>query len=188
MRGAPRRRTTQRDGRNDFVRNAELLQEVIKSKKRLGENPALKASAMTPRLAQMLVMMVNRYAMLPNWYGYSYNDEMKGDALVNLCNKWHKFDETKYSNPFAYYTTIIYTCFLGGHAREKKVQMIRDNLLEHYGMSPSMTRQIENEMKTKQADLEETIAIGVRDAEEPDEEPAAATPAEAEAPKAAPAP
>jgi hypothetical protein len=129
-----------------FVSNAELLQEVIKSKGRLRENPALMASAMTARLAEMLMLMVEKYSTKHNFSGYSYLDEMKGDALSNLCNKWHKFDEVNYTNPFAYYTQIIHTCFLGSLGKEKKVQKIRDRILVSHGRTPSMGAQVDADL------------------------------------------
>lgn len=134
----------------DFINNEQLLKEIVESKKRLEKKPSLGQAAITPRLAQMLVMMVEKYATNGSWAGYSYIDEFKGDAVLNLYQKWHKFDEKNYDNPFAFYTQIIYHCFLGGLGREKKQQKIKDRMLETSGKLPSLNRQMEHESEVRE--------------------------------------
>lgn len=143
--------TRRRDPSKDFVNNASLMEEVIKSKARLADDPELKAQAMTPKLAKMLILMVERYSSKPSFVGYTWKEEFKGDAMVNLCNKWQKFDENKSTNAFAYYTQIIHNCFLWTIGKEKKQSTVRDNILESKGMSPSYSRQLDNEESYKRS-------------------------------------
>lgn len=95
----------------------------------------------THRLASMFMMLTERYATKGNWRGYSYIDEMKNTANVQLSWGGLQFDESKSSNPFAFYTTIITNAFRGILLIEKKNQNIRDDLLEIHGLNPSWTRQ-----------------------------------------------
>jgi DNA-directed RNA polymerase specialized sigma24 family protein len=134
-----------------FVDNSELLLEIAKSKQRLKENPSLAQSAITRRLMDMLILMVDRYATKPNWAGYSYIDDMKSDAVLDLYQKWHRFDETRFDNPFAYYTQIMYHCFIGSQGKEKRQREIRDRQLERLGRLPSYTRQLEHEQEMRDA-------------------------------------
>lgn len=76
----------------------------------------------------------------------SYNDEMCASALTQLSRVGLQFDESKSQNPFAFYTTTITHVFTRTLNLEKRNQSIRDDLLIHYGMSPSHTRQVENEL------------------------------------------
>ena len=78
--------------------------------------------------------------------GNTYRDEMCGLALAHLAQVGLQFDESKSSNPFAFFTTTIGHCFTRTLNLEKKNQSIRDDLLINMGMSPSYTRQIENEL------------------------------------------
>lgn len=135
----------QRNTSRDFVNNAMLLEEIIKSKARLAEDPGMKLDAMTKELTRMLNIMVFRYSNKPSFIGYSYKDEMCADALLNLCAKWDKFDENRFTNAFAYYTTLIHNCFLGTLAKEKKQARIRDAILESRGMTPSFGRQMDTD-------------------------------------------
>jgi hypothetical protein len=100
----------------------------------------------TDRMGRMYMMLVDRYARRANWRGYSYICEMKAQALMQLAQSGLQFDESKSSNPFAFYTTTITHCFTRVFNVEKKNQNIRDDLLIAMGAAPSYTRQIENEM------------------------------------------
>jgi hypothetical protein len=101
---------------------------------------------MSERLGMMFMMLVDKYSSRSNWRGYTYRDEMRGLALAHLAQVGLQFDESKSNNPFAFFTTTITHCFTRTLNIEKKNQAIRDDLLIHMGMSPSYTRQIENEM------------------------------------------
>lgn len=98
------------------------------------------------RMGRMYQMLVERYSRRGNWRGYSYIDEMKSLALMQLCQVGLQFDESKSSNPFAFYTTTITNCFTRVFNLEKKNQNIRDDLLISMGAAPSYTRQIESEL------------------------------------------
>ena len=96
---------------------------------------------MTRKLAQMFIKLCERYATRSNWRGYTYNEEMRGQALLQLSQIGLQFDESKSQNPFAYYTAAITNSFTRILNIEKKMQNIRDDILEMNGLTPSWTRQ-----------------------------------------------
>jgi len=95
----------------------------------------------TDELAKMYMKLCDRYGTRSNWRGYTYNDEMRGAALIQLIQVGLKFNELKSNNPFAYYTAIVTNSFTRVLLNEKKMQNIRDDILEENGLSPSWTRQ-----------------------------------------------
>ena len=97
--------------------------------------------AVTRTLATMYMKLCERYATRSNWRGYTYNEEMRGAALVQLSQIGLRFDESKSQNPFAYYTAAITNSFTHVLNSEKKNQNIRDDMLEMNGLNPSWTRQ-----------------------------------------------
>jgi len=101
--------------------------------------------SMTNKLAKSFMMLVERYSMRFNWRGYTYVDEMRSQALLQLSQIGLQFDESKSQNPFAYYTAAIDNSFTRILNIEKKNQMIRDDLLIEIGSNPSFTRQFEHE-------------------------------------------
>ena len=102
----------------------------------------------TNSLAMMFMKLCERYGTRANWRGYTYNDEMQSQALMQLSQIGLQFDESKSENPFAYYTAAITNSFTRILNIEKKNQSIRDDLLELNHMMPSFTRQGENERNT----------------------------------------
>jgi hypothetical protein len=96
---------------------------------------------MTRKLATMFMKLCERYATRSNWRGYTYNEEMRGQALLQLSQIGLQFDESKSQNPFAYYTAAITNSFTRVLNIEKKMQNIRDDILEINGLNPSWTRQ-----------------------------------------------
>ena len=99
----------------------------------------------TDTLATMWMKLCERYATKGNVRGYTYNDEMRGQAILQLAHIGLQFDESKSSNPFAYYTAAVTNSFVRIINMEKKNQSIRDDILEMNNMNPSYTRQAEGE-------------------------------------------
>jgi hypothetical protein len=97
--------------------------------------------SMTPKLAHMFIKLCERYATRSNWRGYTYNDEMRSQALLQLSQIGLQFDEAKSQNPFAYYTAAITNSFTRVLNIEKRNQNIRDDILEMNNFTPSYTRQ-----------------------------------------------
>lgn len=102
---------------------------------------ALKKGQMTNDLARMFMKLCDRYATRGNVRGYTYNDEMKGQAILQLAQIGLQFDESKSNNPFAYYTAAVTNSFVRIINIEKRNQNIRDDILEMNGMNPSWSRQ-----------------------------------------------
>lgn len=95
----------------------------------------------TNKLARMYIMMCEKYAMKFNWRGYTYNDEMRNSAILQLTYVGLRFNEAKSANPFAYYTAAITNSFCRVLNTEKRNQNIRDDILELNGLNPSWSRQ-----------------------------------------------
>jgi hypothetical protein len=95
----------------------------------------------TAKLAMMWMKLCERYATRGNVRGYTYNDEMQGQAILQLTQIGLQFDESKSNNPFAYYTAAVTNSFVRIINIEKRNQNIRDDIMEMNDMMPSFTRQ-----------------------------------------------
>lgn len=95
----------------------------------------------TNKLALMWMKLCDRYATRGNVRGYTYNDEMRGQAILQLAQIGLQFDESKSDNPFAYYTAAVTNSFVRVINIEKRNQNIRDDILEMNDMNPSYSRQ-----------------------------------------------
>ena len=101
---------------------------------------SLNHATATNELARMWMKLVDRYATRGNVRGYTYNDEMKGQAILQLSQIGLQFDESKSQNPFAYYTAAVTNSFVRVINLEKRNQNIRDDILEMNDLNPSYTR------------------------------------------------
>lgn len=128
---------TKRAPRN-YLSNYNLLEQIAISK----EN-----KKMSNELLKMLTLLCDRFATRGNFSSYTYLEDMKMNALVNLCNTWSTFNAERSSNPFAYYTQSIKNSFIQYLKVEKKQRNIRDRLLVDCGASPSHTYAIESAME-----------------------------------------
>jgi hypothetical protein len=98
------------------------------------------AGQISNNLARMMLKLCERYATRGNVRGYTYNDEMKGQAVLQLTQIGLQFDESKSDNPFAYFTAAVTNSFVRVINIEKRNQNIRDDILEMNGMNPSYSR------------------------------------------------
>lgn len=131
--------------------------EVGRSHSKKGKFSAEHGS-ITSKLAKMFILMVNKYGQRGNWRGYTYLDEMKGQALLQLSQMGLQFDEYKSDNPFSYYTASVSNSFTRVFNLEKRNQDLRDDLLIDSGASPSFSRQLalEEEIRHLREDAQES--------------------------------
>lgn len=113
---------------NIYLNNKELLRATIESKQR---------GQMTNELAQMLQLLVSRFATKPCYNNYSYNEDMQAYAMLMLVKTWERFDPDKSSQCFCYYTECTYHSFLQYLSMERKHRDIRDKLISQQGFNPS---------------------------------------------------
>ena len=66
----------------------------------------------------------------PNFINYTYRDEMISDGIENCLQYAQNFNPEKSSNPFAYFTQIIYYAFLRRIQKEKKQTHVRNKIIE----------------------------------------------------------
>lgn len=96
---------------------------------------------LTNLLAKQFMLLCERYSRRANWRGYTYVDEMRSQALLQLSHVALQFNEAISDNYFGYYTQCITASFTRILNTEKRNQDIRDDILEMNSMNPSLSRQ-----------------------------------------------
>ena len=69
-----------------------------------------------------------------SFVSYSFREEMVGDGIENCIMYFRNYDATKGSNPFAYFTQIIYYAFLRRIEKEKKLLYIKYKATQQFGI------------------------------------------------------
>lgn len=114
-----------------YVNNPDFL-EALKARKILVAE-ALAANKDTPQvsnyLGECILLIATRLSYKSNFINYSYREEMISDGIENCLRYIGNFDPAKSSNPFAYFTQVIYYAFLRRIAREKKQTIIKGKMI-----------------------------------------------------------
>ena len=112
--------------KNHYVDNERFLADIKEYKKKC--KIALDEGKEKPKLSeyigQCIYLIAENLAHKPRFMNYSYVDEMKSDAIENCLMYFDNFDSDKYSNPFAYFTQIIYFAFHRRIGKEEKNRYI----------------------------------------------------------------
>lgn len=119
--------------RNHYVNNKTLLEEMVRYREKviLSKQNDTKKPAIPNYVGQALMLIATRVAQKPNFYSYSYKDEMISDGIENCIMYIDNFDPEKSKNPFAYFTQIIHYAFIRRIQKEKKQQYIKIKNMEN---------------------------------------------------------
>lgn len=81
---------------------------------------------LVPRyVGESLVKIANRLSTMPGFVGYPYREEMIGDGIVNCIEYIDNYNPAKSTNPFSYFTQIIYFAFIRRIKKEQKITSIK---------------------------------------------------------------
>jgi len=113
--------------KRNYVNNKDLLDALIEYKKKCqeAEDQGDDLPTVPNYIGECIFKIANRLATKPNFSGYTYKEDMIMDGIENCLLYIGNFDHNKSSNPFAYFTQIIWYAFLRRIQKEKKQMYIR---------------------------------------------------------------
>lgn len=124
-----------------YVNNKEFLAALIEYRdncakaKELGEpNPKV-----PNYIGDCFLKIATHLSYKPNFVNYMFKDDMICDGVENCITYIDRFDPEKGSNPFAYFTQIIYYAFLRRIQKEKRQLEIKNKILEKSGYDEVFT-------------------------------------------------
>lgn len=114
-----------------YVNNAkflELLNEYIRDReqRKLDGRPP---PTIPNEIGKIFIQIANKLSFRYNFNGYTFKDEMISDGILNAVEAINSFNPEKGSNPFAYFTQIIFWAFVRRIEKEKKERSTRDKLM-----------------------------------------------------------
>lgn len=116
----------------NYVNNPDLLVAMTAYRKKYYEwEEAGKGKPKIPDyIGESIWHIANNLAKKGNFSGYSnlWKEEMICDGIENCMMYLHNFNPEKSSNPFAYFTRIIWFAFIRRIQKEKKQQYIKYKL------------------------------------------------------------
>jgi len=125
-----------------YVDNEKFLKEMIIYKR--GFDEAKSKDELPPMISEYLgecfMKIAQRLSFRPNFINYAFKDDMISDGIENCVQYIKNFNPEKSSNPFAYFTQIIYYAFIRRIQKEKKQLYIKYKTMES---SPSLSENVE---------------------------------------------
>ena len=142
-----------------YVNNKEFLAALI-AYKEIVEIASIRGEPkprITNYLGECFLKIATHLSFKPNFVNYMFKDDMICDGIENCVQYIGNFDPNKSSNPFAYFTQIIYYAFLRRIQKEKKQLEIKNKILEKSGYDEVFTADAEynsSDMNTIKQNLE----------------------------------
>jgi hypothetical protein len=116
-----------------YVDNKKFLVAMIEHREKVqkAEDKKRKAPMVTNYIGECFLKIANHLSYRPNFINYTYRDDMISDGIENCLQYMRNFNPEKSSNPFAYFTQIIYYAFLRRIQREKKQTHVKNKMIEN---------------------------------------------------------
>ena len=130
--------------------------EVKKAADEHREPPAIPAY-----IGECLYKIATRLSLKPNFINYMFRDEMISDGLENCISYLNNFDPEKSSNPFAYFTQIVWYAFIRRIEKEKKHLYIKQKTLENFYFEGMLAEQSFEDDKSVSVNLNNEYMNGL---------------------------
>lgn len=118
-----------------YVNNKDFLDALVQY--RIHVKEAKEQGKPKPKVPEYVgecfLKIATHLSYRPNFVNYMFKDDMICDGIENCLQYIDNFDPAKSTNPFAYFTQIIYFAFLRRIQREKKQLDIKARILEKSG-------------------------------------------------------
>lgn len=124
-----------------YVDNKQFLSALMEYKKSilLAKEQNIEKPRVNDYIGGCFLKIATHLSYRPNFINYMYRDDMICDGIENCIQYVDNFDPAKSTNPFAYFTQIVYYAFLRRIAKEKRQMEIKDKLIERSGYDELFT-------------------------------------------------
>ena len=123
-----------------YVDNKKFLEAMIIHKEKVKkaiENNKTKPDV-TNYIGECFLNIANHLSYRPNFINYTYRDDMISDGIENCLQYMNNFNPEKSTNPFAYFTQIIYYAFIRRIQKEKKQSLVKQKMIANAGVENIM--------------------------------------------------
>ena len=130
-----------------YVDNKKFLQALIEYRQSVdeasakGEEPPI----VSKYIGECFIKIATHLSYKSNFINYTFKDDMISDGIENCLTAVAKFDPAKSSNPFAYYTQVIYFAFIRRIQKEKKQQATKYKLMENRDIDALISQEQDGE-------------------------------------------
>lgn len=119
-----------------FFQEMQMWKALVNAANKAGE----RHPPVTSYIGECFMKIAENLSRKPNFINYPYRDEMISDGIENCLLYAYNFDPSKSSNPFSYFTQIIYYAFLRRIQKEKKQAYIKLKKIEMSDVDSTMKK------------------------------------------------
>ena len=121
--------------KENYVNNKDFLDALMVYRKQVAT--AVESDIPKPiipnYIGECFLKIATHLSYKPNFVNYMFREDMICDGVENCVQYIDRFNPEKSTNPFAYFTQIIFYAFLRRIQREKKQLEIKAKILERSG-------------------------------------------------------
>ena len=123
-----------------YVDNKKFLEAMViyREKVNKAKENNRKKPDVTNYIGECFLKIANHLSYRPNFINYTYRDDMISDGIENCLQYMDNFNPEKSTNPFAYFTQIIYYAFIRRIQKEKKQQQVKQKMIANAGVENIM--------------------------------------------------
>ena len=120
----------------NYINNSDFYDAIVdyKLKCDIARQDALPKPQISRYIGECFNKLAEGLSRRPNFFGYSYRDDMVFDGIENCLRYVENFNPEKTKNPFAYFTQILWWAFVRRIKKEKTQQYIKYKATEIYGV------------------------------------------------------
>ena len=117
---------TSKKKKNHYVDNERFLAEIVEYKKQvvIAKEQGADKPRVSEYIGKCIYLIAENLSHKPRFMNYSFRDELVSDAIENCFLYFDNFNPEKSSNPFSYFTQIIYYAFHRRISKEEKNRYI----------------------------------------------------------------
>jgi hypothetical protein len=126
-----------------YVNNKDFYSALVEYRKRVeySKDNNMPKPKVSNYIGDCFLRIANHLAYKPNFVNYMFKDEMICDGIENCIQYIDNYDISR-TNPFAYFTQIVYYAFLRRIAKEKKQLEIKAKIVERTGFDQVFTADV----------------------------------------------
>ena len=123
-----------------YVNNKDFHDALVVYKNKIGiaKENGTTPPRITNYLGDCFLKIATHLSYRPNFVNYMFREDMISDGVENCVQYIHNFDIER-TNPFAYFTQIVYYAFLRRIQREKRQMEIKEKIIERSGFEEVFT-------------------------------------------------
>ena len=118
-----------------YVNNKEFLLALVdfRAECKVAEEKGDPKPRINNYIGSCFLKIATHLSYKPNFVNYMFREDMICDGIENCVQYIGNFDPSKSSNPFAYFTQIIYYAFLRRISKEKRQLEIKNKIITKSG-------------------------------------------------------